>query len=350
MKSNNLKIIAIGLGCLLAIALIIIIIINQSAPKVETVSKTQILFPTLAKDQNNLLYFNNESEAGFYNLDLATKQISPLSGKIDTPDDIIWSPEKNQAILQVTYSSLFEQYGSVFANPKLPEDALVFWHYNLDTKEMTQLNANIQNVIWSSGGKQIIYSIYDSDSFRNIIGIANPDGTNPQILFQPDYSVADIYYYNQKDNNLIFSALTAGDNETTVDIYQKIGSQEPKLIISGAEGPSVKVSPPGGYLLALKDGKITLVDLESNKIQDIQLKSSEFNVAWGVNDLSLVLATTTDETKGDTFYKIQITDFKKTKINLRGWSGHAGSLILGGNDQNLYWVASDNLLYKLKIK
>ncbi len=326
-----------------------IIIKNRTLPIVSKVADNQILFPTLSNDQKYIFYFSNANEAAFYRLELQNQKIEKISEDFDTPDRIIWSPSKNQAILQVTYNKyIFEKYGSPFIRPGVDDQAITFWLYDLNQKKLSPLDLNIRDIIWSKDGQKIVSSYYDEELNHNIINISDPDGTNLENLIKNELPIEKVISYEPANKKLIFGASTPGELESRLDIYQVIGSGTPTLIIEAVEPGGIYASSNMEHLVSIIDGVLNISNLTQNKTQSLKIKTNKNLTVWLNDNQNLIVATRQETTKTDTFYKINSQTLKKNMINHKG-TVDIQNLILSSDQKTLYFT-SDDILYKLELK
>lgn len=345
---------AIGILAAFLVVVIILLVLNQkNKPKVTTanlkqISQGQTLFPTISSDHQNALFFSNTGEAAFYQIDLAGKNNQKISEQLDTPDNIIWSPKKDKAILQVTYNkALFERYGSPFASPGTADQAILFWEYDFSNNKLSKLSSETKDIIWSSDGQNIVYTFYNKDTFSNNVSIAKPDGSDWKPLFSPNYSIQKVISYNPASKTLIFG--TVGNNETDnkLDVYQEVDGNQAKLLIDNVDVDSIYPSPDGQRIVVLKNRIIYLVDTEKTTSASLGLESSKLVAYWS-NDQNFIAAVRPPQEIKDFFYQIDTETSQKKLWEYKDASINARYLIYYDNN-NLYFTSQDDLLYQLVI-
>lgn len=345
---------AIGILAAFLIVVIILLVLNQkNKPKVTTaslnqISQEQVLFPAVSSDHQNILYFNNETEAAFYQIDLTGKNNQKTSERLDTPDNIIWSPKKDRAILQVTYNkALFERYGSPFASPGTADQAITFWEYDFSKNRLSQLASEIKDIIWSNDGQNIVYTFYNKDTLSNNVSIAKPDGSDWKPLFSPNYSIQKVISYNPATKTLIFGTIGNNETDNKLDIYQEIDGNQAQLLIDNVDVDSIYPSTDGQQVVVLKDKVVYLVDVEKATSTSLGLQSTKLAAYWS-NDQNFIAAVRPPQEIKDFFYQIDVNTRQKKLWEYKDASINTRYLIYNDNN-NLYFTSRDDLLYQLVI-
>ncbi len=344
---------AIGILLILLVIVLILVLSNRkNKPKVTPASLNQIyqgqvLFPAISADQQKVLFFNNLNEAAFYQLDLTGQNNQKVSKRLDTPDNIIWSPKKDRAILQVTYSNLFERYGSPFASPGTGDQTITFWQYDFSNKKLSKLASEIKDIIWSSDGQNIVYTFYNQDTLSNNVNIARPDGSDWKPLFAPKYSIQKVISYNPATKTLVFGTIGNNETDNKLDIYQETDGNQAQLLIDNVDVDSIYPSPDGQQVAVLKNKIVYLIDAKAAKSASLGLQSSKLIAYWSDNQTLIVALRPPQEIK-DAIYQIdtateekKLWEYKDSSINVRH--------LIYFKSNNLYFTSQDDLLYQLVI-
>lgn len=180
----------------------------------EAVDNFTVLDPVLMGESNLMFYDINATNLAKLSLD--SNQTEKLSEDLDQPLSLIWSPDRSQVIMKITYNKYkFEKFGSPFANSQIQDGATVLWHYNLATKKYTMLEPNIfnpasfdlLNPIWTTDSKHIIYRYFNQSDEISTLNVSDPDGSNWKKLGDVPNNFYSIIDYNEANNQVTYTKL-----------------------------------------------------------------------------------------------------------------------------------------------
>ncbi|MCL5407180.1 MAG: hypothetical protein M1429_01655 [Patescibacteria group bacterium] len=346
MKKINVYLI---FGAVAFIGLIIFVLFSFGVIKITPSAKTvfsrinvgeKIFFPQLSQDGSSLYYFGNQG------VKLKKFNISTKKTEILYPDDIlytydvIWSPDKNKLILKNSqpYTNTSTQL------------------LDLKTKKITDLDKNIQSVIWSNNSQNIYYQFQDQEKNLNYLASAKFDGSSEQKIIDldlPDYSF------------------------TWLDNFQKLGFWRPPTDVSGVKLKYLDIqmktvsdifnddrlnkvisSPNGQYFVYGRfyqnDNifRLSYAKFDGTNNKDLNYQTSVEKTAWSPDNSFFVLAVKEKETENDKFYKIDIKNGKVTNLSYSNEKNQdmiaAENLMLSSDNKTLYFTSND-LLYSLQL-
>lgn len=331
---------------------------TQDIPEVlasmEKFADTEMIYPAIDKDNKNLFYFNisENKDLAFYSVDLKTKVEQQLSDPMSVPENIIWSPNRNKAILKVVNNKyIFEKTNSVFKDNSLLDKQKTTWLVDFKTKSLSRLNLNIQNIDWFDN-ERIIYNLYDSANNLNAIFLANADGSNEEKIQEIEYfedvtlgplSADEIYYF---PNSYEFS----GNNIYKINIKTK----KPAEIISDQSAGSLLTTPSGKKIIYQtiypKENKFILgiMNKDGSDKKQVNLETNINKIVLSEQEHYVVLSTQEENQTTDSFYKINLENLTKEKIQyISSIPINAQNLIIT-QDINIYFT-SNEILYKMTL-
>jgi hypothetical protein len=238
-KPLNLIIIVLFLG-----AILVLIFFQFKKSNFKQLSDTQMLFPAFSIDKQSILFFSNKTESGFYKYNFSDHSVYKISNdKIDTPNDITWSPDRKFAVLKIVYSTLFERYGSIFSNTTMKEGDIAFWLYNFDSKQIKSLDKEIADVIWSKDNN-LVYRIKENKTYN--IYKYTPQDNKKEIIQSINIPVEKLLHIN---NNGELTFCSMKEEGAYFDIYKSSTKQEPVLLFEDINIANLFISENGDYLV-----------------------------------------------------------------------------------------------------
>ncbi len=315
-----------------------------STTAISQIIKQNVLFPALSQDKQKIYFFSNSNGGAFYGADLNGQNVQKISGDMDTPDEVIWSPDQQIAVLKVTYDQYaFEKYGSVFASPGTPDQILTNWVYNFKTKKLGRLDDNITSAVWRND--QIIYQQLDQEKNISILNSANANGKNPsKIIDLPENLEYNLSLTD--DNKLILTSMPSDNSpgKTYLLNLETKNLQEQQIQVANKA-----VGLSSSYILFSKFSQnsatdLFLYDLEKQKFADLKLRSLIDNVLILDNNDFLLINTEKGE---NVIAKYDISAGKLTKIAKLTQENPFN--LISVSDKILFFT-SDNSLYKVEVK
>lgn len=365
MKTNKQFFILIAIGVIVVGIIIYFIQSKSTKPQttpspiftttqIQKVFDKKVLFPVLDRDGQNILYFkaNEQEDLAFYKFNLETKQESKISDNLDMPDNIIWSPNRDKVVLKVIYNKyIFEKLNSVFADSSLQDKQETTWLYDLNTKKISRLNLNIQNIAWFDNDL-IVYYLYELENNTNAIFLANANGSNWKKIKDIDYT-----------DGIGLFAIPPQEVYYFPILYEPGANNIYKLDIETKQNSEIVNNKTAGQILSVSKDKILyqIANEEENNftlgvINKDGSEKKDFNLAANINKVTfsekgnfVIIAIQEQNQTNDMFYKInlksnQIEQLKyEFQINI-----DAQNLFISKNDKTLYFT-SDDILYGLQI-
>lgn len=254
---------------------------------------------------NKIRYYAQED---FFELDLQTLKASSLTGGTSIFPFIIqvsWSPGGEQVIAKITNDNyVLDKVGSPFYDPSVKDGAQTVWFYDFNTKKSAQLNLNIKEFGWESGGKKIIYHYHDANT--NSLNISDPDGKNWK-------KIIDL-----KDENAFLNTLSTGE-----------------IIYSNSEkSDSFNVIKTDG------SGKRTI---------KLPLAINADKMVWSPDGKSVLAAIREQSKATDTLYRISTETGQKEEIKYQSQAPIDAKNLMLTKDNKILYFTSEDFLYKLGI-
>lgn len=353
---NKKLLLAIIIITMIVIAGIIFVVIKnnkqtdfESQVKITTISQSKILFPILSQNSQKILFFSNTKESAFYEMDLDGKNVKMVSDPLDTPDKIVWSPDRKLAILKVIYDQyIFEKYGSKFSSPGTPDQIMTTWLYDFGSQKLSQLDNSVQEVIWTSDNK-IIYQFLDQENNISRLNIANPDGTNwAKIVDLP--SLIE-YGFNLSDPKSLTVYSTPSDVSKS-NIYTLSLENKDLKKIKEIEGSTKAIGLNNNWVIfttPTENGNSKI-----NFIKDDGSGSKKTNYETIILTLSSLdqnryLIAVNDDIANSALYSFnttnldfsQLKDLSKDKITIQA--------LIGCSPEKTIYFTSDDILYSLTL-
>lgn len=333
------------------------IIIKQSQkPELIKTINQKIFFPVLTTDNQGVLFFSNKQESAFYKFSFDKKKTEKISENLDaSPDNIIWSPDRIQGILMVTYDKyVFEKYGSLFTSPETENGTETKWLYDFSQKKLVnQLNSQIQKIIWSPDSQKIFY--YYHDETTDTLAVANPDGSNWQKLTDLSPGWYDFAGWVDKENLVYFRQPT---DVSGAEIYSiNIVNKQIKKLADGTSKNAL-VSLNGQWLayeLFHQDQEnytLAVVKSDGSNAKDLGIVGSIDKIVWLPDGQSLITTIKENNKTTDIFYKIDVESGQKQVIKYyHGSPVEAEELVVSKDGQSLYFKNTfDGHLYQLNLR
>ncbi|MGK2848580.1 MAG: hypothetical protein ACSLEX_00730 [Minisyncoccota bacterium] len=115
---------------------------------------------------NNRLFYYSLDDQSIKSASLEGKDKEVLMSHLPgTPERIIWSPKKDQALLL------------------LKQGSMSLWHLiDIGTKTLTPLKTEMSRIVWNNLGDKILYQYTDQVTKKRTLNISDPDGKNWKTL------------------------------------------------------------------------------------------------------------------------------------------------------------------------
>jgi hypothetical protein len=316
-----------------------------STTKITKLITQNVIYPSLSTDKQKLYFFSNSDAAAFFSANSDGTSIQQISDKMDTPDEIIWSPNHQLAILKVNYNQyVFEKYGSVFKLPGTTDQTLTNWLYNFQTKKLSHLNNNIGNIVWL-GDDKIMYQYLEEEKNSSYLATSHPDGTSTQnIIDLPNIQNYDLSLLD--NNNIVLSAIPTDVSQYKIYILnldtKKI--EEQTKISASFSGYAFSNNILFNLYSNNKSGNLTSFDIKDQEIKDLGVKAQADTL-------------TTIDNNDFLFINIDKSNNYLAQYDLPGNKFTKIVKITQDNPHNLMYITSkliyftsDNILYKAELK
>jgi len=318
------------------------------------ISNKKTFFPVLSSNELATLFFNNQDQPAFYKFLLKTKGSEKISQNLDTPHNVLWSPDQTKIILKIFYNKyIFEKYNSQFISPGTQDQALTTWLYDFKTQKLTQLDSNIQGIIWLPNSNKIIYQFYDDINKINSLNIADPNGQNWQKII--NLTEDRLYGFGGFADNQTLIYFSNPNDVSGTNIYStNIQTKQTKQLTEHISKTAL-VSPGGKKIVyelfqeEIQNYTLAIMNINGDNKKDLKIKTMLQKIIWTPDGENLITAIRETNNKTDSFYKINIQTGDKQEINYKSKiSINAQNLILAQDEKTLYFT-SDDFLYKLDL-
>lgn len=305
--------------------------------KIQKISDQKLLVPVLDQKGENIFYFFNQSNPGFYSFSLSTKQANQISKFDETPSDMIWSPEKNMVIFKVVYSVYtMEKYSSIFQNPGSNDGDILYWTYEIKTSKINPLDKNIKQVTWSADGKKIIYIFNNSGKYS--LNQSDPDGQNWQKLVDLDKEFTGLKVSPDGKKVALSPQLTIYDIVT-----KKLSPTQISNVLD------IQWSPDSQQIVVFTSDKTQVYNIAKNQAAALKEKIDSNKFIW-LSNAEVVVAKSGKY--GDEIYKLNITTQKTKSLfkSIKKQPVEVESFLLSPDAKKLYLVnKKDYYLYEITL-
>lgn len=322
-------------------------------PGITKLFEASVMAPILNSKGSDIFYFDagGSGDLAFHAFNLVNHQISAISPKIPLPDEIIWSPTKDRAIIKITYEkNLSSTANAIFSNSNLKENTQYAWLFDFRTQKFSLIGSNIGSLIWSLDGQKITYQHNDQEKSINQIESLTLDNSNRQVFYKFDNNLDYILDRLSASKILVSedpSDVPATSNLYTLDItnnqfekilqanrYQKFKPVDEKTILYQDFGDQEKSIG----ILDLTQKKETSLNIDTDLGQTIIADDKQSLIA-PIQENNIVKLDKVELPTGN--INNLYTDFPKN-FTLQ-------YLIAGPDDKTFYFTDQDTF-YQLKIK
>lgn len=291
-----------------------------------------VLFPAFSTDGKSLYYFGDLG-IKLKKYDLATKKTAVIYN-----DDILytthafWSPDRSKVILQNN-------------NPQAKSGLRLL---DLNKKTLTDLDANIQSVLWAPDSAKIYFQYVTGD--KNELRLGDPNGANAQTLTSLNFPG---YAFFWLDNNQKIGYYTppSDPSGTVLHIFNPADKSTTDLF-SDFTFLNCLASPDGSKILYNKitdksDNTFALAAAtstgKSEKVFDL---TTDIARTFWTDEQTVLIAYREENAQIDSLVKINVNNGDKTKVILNNAPNdlRVEYFLRLGND---IYYASNDYLYKL---
>ena len=351
---NKKNIIIISIIFLILIGLAIFFSIKNHQKKSDVglqaqmskVSTEPMLFPTLSSDGLKIYFYSNTRDLAFYQQNIDGTKLEKMSGNMDEPDNVVWSPGKKYAILEIKYNQYnFEKFASPFASPGTPDQANTTWVYNFANQKITRLSDNISNTIWQNDD-HFIYQ--QKDNGVSSLNIAEADGKNSQKI--TDLPTAQDYGLSFLPNGQLIIYNSPTDVSDTTIYVLSIADKKLKEI-KKTDLPSTAVALSNGQILVstqIKNGfKLYSINDNGTTGKDFKIKTNLESFVDLGSDRFVITAAKNNQ--NNQFILINTKTGKNSAIkNAENDNINAFNFFTSPDKKILYFTSND-ILYKLIV-
>jgi hypothetical protein len=328
----------------------------SSTEKMSALTDEAVLAPTLNGDSSAIKYYSPKDQ-GFYEISFDGKiRTLILQKELLGLADIIWSPDKNQAIFKI----------------KPTPATWNFVLFNFSSQKETVLGDNIDNIFWQNNTK-IIYQYFDPNKKERTLNISDTDGSNwkkvADLNFTPVFSAGIpqsglISFWNNPDaytESILRSAsLISGEN---------------KIIFQGKFGADFLWGPDGSHLLAShsveragKKIQLAITNNNGGEYKNLEIPTLTVKCTWSKDNKTVYYALPASIPENsilpndyfsnkfqtaDTFWKVNVLTGEKNRlIDLEKISAKIDStnLFLSPDESLLFFTNRiDGKLYQINL-
>lgn len=312
---------------------------------------TSVLFPAL---HNNYIYYLSDAGSRFYKISIDGKGKLAISDVfVATIKNVIWSPNKTQAVLQVENNKYFlGKNNSPFFSQEDENMATTNWLYDFNEKSLRKLNTAAVAFSFSPSGKlyyisieqpenappeSVLYSL-DPKTSISLKGLVFPKRQNVLSAIsdslalsssEPDPFIRNIaYHLIDLTNN------TASEIPSPGNIYGSLVSQSGKYVASQKVEKDKNLAG------------ISLLDVEKKNFSDVVAYGDIRKSAWSKNEDTLFVIS------GEFLIKISLPDLKTSQYSLpagvSSFSIDDGSFLVSENNRSFFFTFK-NTLYNISF-
>lgn len=299
----NRRAFLIAAGVIFAIATIIFFInrraggVRDLAPvniRASQVTEQDVHFPALTPDGKKLVYFGvgEGDRSGIIRMDLATRT-RELFRPLPQVSSIVWSPDRSQAVLWVTYDeNVLRKSAPRFINDRITSLVTAAWLYDLEKDRLEGLTEFISSAAWNPAGDRLLYHYVDFTATNPIseLSLRTPFGAAHEKL--TDIAPAPSYTLAFLDATTVMAVpnLSSPSGTSTmyiVDLLTKAVTTKEEDNISAATA-----SPDGRYILLASAGakrNWRLYDRLTDGFRHLKVEAAgQYGVWIGANTAAIV--------------------------------------------------------------
>ncbi|HEX8974797.1 MAG TPA: hypothetical protein VF817_04910 [Patescibacteria group bacterium] len=329
---------------------------TNAKSKISQITKDSIIGP-VADRKTEKIYFYAASDGTAWKMDPDGGNRSQISSTVlQGLQNVAWSPNETKVITN------FNKDGKS-----------VFFEYDYDKKAATQLKDGLDTAVWDNIGARIIYKYFDAKTKKRTLNVANPDGSNWQVLAEIPFRNVDVAQIPTTSLVSFWNA-PASQEETQLQTVGLTGG-EVKTLFRGRYGADYLWSPQGDQVLVSSldsPGSRTLslgtVDM-SGKYQDFGVATLASKCTWSFDGKDVYCAVpqaisdnsnmpddyeSKKITTKDVFWKIDTVTGQKQQLvssnTLNGASYDATNVFLSPTEDALMFLNRiDGRLYRLEL-
>ena len=285
-------------------------IIIKTDQKVEKIIDKQISSPGLSQNNKTIYYYENES-GKILKMEINDKKTQELA-IYNNIEKIIWSPDKNQAIFSITYDKdKFIENQSPFYKMGASNGRKFFWAYNLQDKKLTELNNNIQNIIWNPQKPKIIYHYLDEEKNESFISSANSDGTNWEGMTKLNCYTCQILSVILPNEDVFFSeAETQNEDSLIFNVLKNKNKQIEKVLDNALDA---SISPNGEIIIAQNNDGAYLHKTKDRSKEKLNYSLNISKTIWSEDNKHIYAVIDQGENSSDFFLLINTDNGKITE-------------------------------------
>lgn len=287
---------------------------EKAAPKKIaplTEGETRSLF--FDKASGTLLYLSPD--------DRSLREFFPLTGDSKTvtefpfvPADILWSPDARRALVK--------------------KGEMEWGLFSRETKEVKLLKSGIESPAWTSLGDRIVYKYYDPATKTRTINIADPDGSNWQVIGETTIQFLEMKAIPQSSRLALWNRGNSLE-KTKLQSISTVGGNAEELF-SANYGADYLFSPNGTKILLSNvieqggsDITLALLNGKGGNYQNLFIPSLVGKAVWSENSRMIYYALPGSIPPGsvlpndyyrkpifttDTFWKVDTETGEKSRI------------------------------------
>ncbi|NTW22330.1 hypothetical protein HGA34_02160 [Candidatus Falkowbacteria bacterium] len=327
-------------------------IASGGVTKTETLTKTPSLGATISSDGNGLQYYD-KNDGKFYRIDPAGNAKAISDKVFYKVDSVVWSPNKNQAVLEY------------------PDGSNIIYDFN-NQKQIT-LPAHWKNFSYSPDGGNLVFKSMGQDPDNRWVATVSSDGSQVRGIEQLG-DKDDEVYTEWSPNNQVAALYAEGKDFDRQEVYFiGLNGENFKSTIVEGRGFDPKWSPQGNQLVysvyssqtEMKPG-LWVVDAQGDNIGsnrrnlNINTWAEKCNFSGGTN-LFCAVPRELDEGAGlfpelakntvDDLYQIDSATGAKKRIAIPEGDYTIDNIMVSADQKYLYFSDSaSGQLHKINLK
>lgn len=329
---------------------------SKDGEKIKAVSAEAVIAPVYISTENTIEYYSREGQT--YKIDTdGNNKITVSSKELPGLTDALWSPDRTKVITKFIGTDGQAQ----------------FYYYDYSTQLGVPIKKNVDEISWQATGNKIFYKFYDPKNKKRTLNVSNPDGSGWIKLADIDYrniSIAQIpksglvSFWNRPDSytQTIFETVPLITGEKKTVYKEKFGAD----YLWSKDGNLVLVSSADQR--AGTKMQLAVMNYNGGEYRNLDIPTFALKCVWsrdgktvyyslpGNIPVSAILPNEYMEGKFktiDTFWKVDITDGKKTRIletaDIKE-AYDATGLFLNDDESILFFVnKTDGKIYRITL-
>jgi len=330
-------------GCLIVVAVIILFIWPTSQKKKtgldfgNFIKLSDYSMVSFKKVSENTFYYLDKDHLTFYKINLENQEIEKLlDNYVYYIDKVDWSPDGSMAILKVKNNSEGTSYS--------------FWIDDFKNKTSYQLNDQVIDAVWSTGGKDTFLIFKQDNQYK--IDLYKTDIRKEKTIINLQKERCDSLIVTNQD---LSKALCLSFQSDITAYLKTIDLATGQIKQIDGEYSDGKANFEKDKAIVIKNDEnssfLAVIDIDGNLISKVACAQSTFNlddITWSESGDFLFASFKDAKTQESNFYKIDAKTGELTKLKYNQGNIQLNVANLFADNKTLYFISND-ILYQLAI-